>query len=69
MTLETAPGQTSTWLRQAVVRVITPAADDAAGAGESIDAYHEAVTDTPRPAESADSPVGGAAEEDQPRRE
>jgi len=51
--------------------VITPAVDDAvpAGADESIDAYDEVVTDTPRPAESADSPVGRAAEEDQPRRD
>jgi len=68
VTLETAPGQTSRWLRQAVVRVITPAP----AAEDSVSDVHGAIqdaTDDPQPTGPADTPVGGAGEEDQPRRD
>ncbi len=38
VTLETAPGQTSVWLRQAIVRVITPGPGDGVPADPETDA-------------------------------
>ena len=69
ITLETGPGQTSRWLRQAVVRVITPAPTADADGSSDVHGAIQDATDDPQPAGPADTPVGGAGEEDQPRRD
>ena len=69
VTLETGPGQTSRWLRQAVVRVITPAPTAEVDDSDSVHGAIQDATDDPHSAGPADTPVGGAGEEDQPRRD
>jgi preprotein translocase subunit YajC len=69
--LETAPGQTSRWLRQAVVKVVTPA--PAGALPESIpleDPGTPVVDDAPVVDDVAERPVDrDPAEDDPPRRD
>jgi len=54
VTLETAPGQTSQWLRQAIVKVITPAPRDTSADGSGLAGDGAGPAD--RPTDVADRP-------------